>query len=113
MSVAPIQSPFVAVPEVFMDPSNDDENPAVGSISPISSNASAQGPDFSLYQLVGAFERVSMIDMARYARTHPELFDAMFAAMNLASGNGEAEAAPPSMAPPSQKGRTFKGSIKT
>ena len=62
--VAPIESPFVAVPEVFMDPSNNDEDPADESISPISSQASVQGPDFALYQLVGAMERVSMIDMA-------------------------------------------------
>ena len=98
VSVAPIESPFVAVPEVFMDPSNNDEDPdpAVEPISPISSNASGQevGPDISLYQLVGAMERISMIDMARYAQTHSQLFGAMLAAMNLASGNGEAKASP-------------------
>ena len=94
------ESPFLAVPEVFMDPSNNDEDPDIDPahepISPISSNASGPevGPDISLYQLVGAMERISMIDMARYAQTHPQLFVAMLAAMNLASGNGEAQAAP-------------------
>ena len=93
--VAPIESPFVAVPEVFMDPSNNGEmddldiDPANESISPISSNASgpAVGPGISLYQLVGAMERISMIDMVRYAQTHLQLFGAMLAVMNLASGN--------------------------
>ena len=95
------ESPFLAVPEVFMDPSNNDEDPDNDPISPISSNASGPevGPDISLYQLVGAMERISMLDMARYAQTHPKLFRTMLAAMNLASGHGEAQAAPSSGPP--------------
>ena len=106
VSTAPLENPFLVVPGVFMDPSNNDEDPDIDPahepISPISSNASGQevGPDISLYQLVGAMERISMIDMARYAQTHPQLFNAMLAAMNLASGHGEAQAAPTIFAPP-------------
>ena len=97
------EPPFLAVPEVFMDPSNNDEDPdpAAEPISPISSHDSIPGvePDISLYQLVGAMERISMLDMARYAQTHPKLFKAMLAAMNMASGHGEAQATPSSGPP--------------
>ena len=95
------ESPFLVVPEVFMDPSNNDEDPDKGPISPISSHDSGPEvePDISLYQLVGAMERISMLDMARYAQTHPKLFKAMLAAMNMASGHGEAQATPSSGPP--------------
>ena len=79
------EPPFLAVPEVFMDPSNDnDEDPDNDPISPISSHDSIPGvePDISLYQLVGAMERISMLDMARYAQTHPQLFNSSGWALN-------------------------------